>query len=74
MFCAGYNDQPTVMDTCEGDSGGPFVVELNKTWFLVGIVSWSHMGKCGVPGRYGYYTKVNNYNHWITSTIAARTT
>ncbi|XP_042144566.1 ovochymase-1 [Ixodes scapularis] len=74
MFCAGYDNQPTVPDTCEGDSGGPFVAQLGDTWFLVGIVSWSHMGKCGVPGRYGYYTKVNNYNQWITSTIASRTT
>lgn len=72
MFCAGYDDQPVVMDTCEGDSGGPFVVELRGTWYLVGIVSWSHQGKCGVPGRYGFYTKVNNYNEWILDTINAR--
>lgn len=72
MFCAGYDDQPVVMDTCEGDSGGPFVVELRGTWYLVGIVSWSHQGKCGVPGRYGFYTKVNNYNEWILDTVKAR--
>ncbi|KAH9375052.1 hypothetical protein HPB48_021996 [Haemaphysalis longicornis] len=72
MFCAGYDDQPVVMDTCEGDSGGPFVVELRGTWYLVGIVSWSHQSKCGVPGRYGFYTKVNNYNEWILDTVNAR--
>ncbi|XP_077536441.1 prothrombin-like isoform X2 [Haemaphysalis longicornis] len=72
MFCAGYDDQPVVMDTCEGDSGGPFVVELRGTWYLVGIVSWSHQSKCGVPGRYGFYTKVNNYNEWILDTVNSR--
>lgn len=74
MFCAGYDDQPVVMDTCEGDSGGPFIVELGGTWYLVGIVSWSHQSKCGVPGRYGFYTKVNNYNAWIVDTVKSRRT
>ncbi|KAK8775246.1 hypothetical protein V5799_031408 [Amblyomma americanum] len=74
MFCAGYDDQPVVMDTCEGDSGGPFVADLGGIWYLVGIVSWSHQGKCGVPGRYGFYTKVNNYNAWIVDTVKSRRT
>ncbi|XP_064485009.1 coagulation factor IX-like [Ornithodoros turicata] len=65
MFCAGYDDQATVMDTCEGDSGGPFVVKVRDTWLLAGIVSWSDKGKCGIPGSYGYYVKVNRYNDWI---------
>ncbi|XP_075555296.1 uncharacterized protein LOC142587861 isoform X3 [Dermacentor variabilis] len=74
MFCAGYDDQPVVMDTCEGDSGGPFVAELQDVWYLVGIVSWSHQGKCGVPGRYGFYTKVNNYNAWIVDSVKSSRT
>ncbi|OTF71496.1 Group 3 mite allergen-like protein (serine protease) [Euroglyphus maynei] len=62
MFCAGYGKE-IVGDACKGDSGGPLVVEFHSRWTLLGIVSWGE--GCGRPEKYGYYTKVNNYDNWI---------
>lgn len=62
MFCAGYGKE-IVGDACKGDSGGPFVVEFHSRWTLLGIVSWGE--GCGRPEKFGYYTKVNNYDNWI---------
>ena len=69
MFCAGSpsSDPKFYIDTCKGDSGGPFVVEIpNKEnhYIQTGIVSFSDKDKgdeyeCGKPGRYGFYTKLN---------------
>lgn len=69
MLCAGeVNDG---VDTCQGDSDGPLVVEdtLNmatgeKQSLLIGITSW------GIGcGDIGVYTKVQNYFDWIENTI-----
>ncbi|XP_075591411.1 uncharacterized protein LOC124492278 isoform X2 [Dermatophagoides farinae] len=62
MFCAGYGKE-IVGDACKGDSGGPLVIEFHSRWTLLGIVSWGE--GCGRPNKYGYYTKVNNYDNWI---------
>lgn len=62
MFCAGYGKE-IVGDACKGDSGGPFAVLFENRWTLLGIVSWGE--GCGRPEKYGYYTKVNNYDNWI---------
>lgn len=62
MFCAGYGKE-IVGDACKGDSGGPFVVQFHSRWTLLGIVSWGE--GCGRPEKYGYYTKVNNFDNWI---------
>jgi len=40
-------------DTCEGDSGGPFAVNTDGRWRLIGITSF---GDCGTD--YGVYTRV----------------
>lgn len=66
MFCAGYGKE-IVGDACKGDSGGPFAVQFDSRWILLGIVSWGE--GCGRPEKYGYYTKVNNYNNWIRKMI-----
>lgn len=63
MFCAGQEHLP--MDSCEGDSGGPFAVKNKDTWVVTGLVSWGI--DCG--RGYGYYTKVVNYIDWIKSYI-----
>lgn len=66
MFCAGYA-QEIVGDACKGDSGGPFVGQMDDKWYLLGIVSWGE--GCGRAGKYGFYTKVTNYADWIRAFI-----
>jgi hypothetical protein len=66
MFCATATGQ----DTCHGDSGGPFMVELNPLnnprFILLGIISWGD-SRCGVG--YGVYTKVITIVPWIQDII-----
>ncbi|XP_072902168.1 coagulation factor VII-like isoform X1 [Hemitrygon akajei] len=61
MFCAGYFEASK--DTCKGDSGGPHVTKYKGTWFLTGIVSWGE--GCARESKYGVYTKIHKYFHWI---------
>ncbi|XP_077487758.1 coagulation factor IX-like [Amblyomma americanum] len=64
MFCAGYSKGQTHRDTCEGDSGSPFVVESNGKFYVVGIVSFGEQS-CLSKGKYGFYTKVHKFTPWI---------
>ncbi|MFV1984833.1 MAG: serine protease [Thiohalomonadales bacterium] len=50
-------------DACYADSGGPLFYNNNGKPVQVGIVSWGN--DCALPGSYGVYTKVANYNNWI---------
>lgn len=74
MFCAGDSGK----DSCEGDSGGPFVLPMLSSsrgpYYLTGIVSWGDECKLPTAGstrivNKGYYTKVGNYVKWIKQTI-----
>ena len=67
MLCAGVPGGG--QDACQGDSGGPlFRFSGNKTW-LAGIVSWGQ--GCALADYPGVYTRVANYDNWITQTINA---
>ncbi|XP_043926515.1 vitamin K-dependent protein C [Protopterus annectens] len=65
MICAG--EPGVIKDACKGDSGGPMVTKYKNTTFLVGLVSWGE--GCGQVDRYGVYTRVSNYLHWIRQVI-----
>uniref|UniRef100_A0A3P8W5W3 coagulation factor Xa n=1 Tax=Cynoglossus semilaevis TaxID=244447 RepID=A0A3P8W5W3_CYNSE len=65
MFCAGYHTAPK--DACQGDSGGPHVTLYRDTYFVTGIVSWGE--GCARKGKYGVYTQVSKYIHWIKDGI-----
>ncbi|RVE75129.1 hypothetical protein OJAV_G00013840 [Oryzias javanicus] len=65
MFCAGYDKE--AKDACQGDSGGPHVTKYHDTYFVTGIVSWGE--GCARKGKYGVYTQVSKYIHWIRAAI-----
>ncbi|XP_062973557.1 prothrombin [Elgaria multicarinata webbii] len=70
MFCAGYSPEDTKRgDSCEGDSGGPFVMKhpTLKRWYQVGIVSWGE--GCDRDGKYGFYTHLFRLKKWMQKTI-----
>ncbi len=68
MLCAAVDDSGK--DACYGDSGGPLVYKLDGQFYQVGVVSFG--AECAEPGRYGVYTKVDNYMDWINEAIAGR--
>uniref|UniRef100_A0A8D1B3F7 Peptidase S1 domain-containing protein n=1 Tax=Sus scrofa TaxID=9823 RepID=A0A8D1B3F7_PIG len=47
-----------------GDSGGPFVCNLNNVWFLIGLSSWSL--PCQQPVSPSVFTRVSYFSEWIT--------
>ncbi|XP_037377520.1 prothrombin [Talpa occidentalis] len=70
MFCAGYKPgEEKRGDSCEGDSGGPFVMKspFNNRWYQMGIVSWGE--GCDRDGKYGFYTHVFRLKKWIQKVI-----
>ncbi|XP_059413789.1 trypsin-like [Carassius carassius] len=68
MICAGLLNQGG-KDSCQGDSGGPLVNRNNSLWIQSGIVSFG-IG-CADPKYPGVYTRVSQYQNWITSTIGS---
>lgn len=65
MFCVGYREGGK--DSCEGDSGGFYVIEVEGISFLIGIISWGE--ECVMKGKYGIYIKVFRYVNWIKEKI-----
>jgi len=63
MVCAGYWEGGK--DACQGDSGGPLWVGNRQ----VGIVSWGT--GCARRGYYGVYSRVSEFDSWITSVTSA---
>ncbi|XP_040298480.1 trypsin-like [Bufo bufo] len=62
MICIGYLEGGK--DSCQGDTGGPVVCNGQ----LHGVVSWGY--GCALRNFPGVYTKVCNFNSWISSTVA----
>uniref|UniRef100_A0A3Q2D7J6 MBL associated serine protease 1 n=1 Tax=Cyprinodon variegatus TaxID=28743 RepID=A0A3Q2D7J6_CYPVA len=67
MFCAGFFQGGK--DTCLGDSGGAFVMEVKRRWAVFGLVSWGGPEDCGSQRVYGVYTRVEKYVDWIQSHV-----
>lgn len=70
MVCAG---DKTNTDSCFKDSGGPFLFfdkrPRKQKWFLGGIISWGNP-RCGVPGKYSVFTRLNKaFVNWIQHII-----
>lgn len=71
QMCAGYADGSG--DSCDGDSGGPLLCKartpIGERWVIHGITSFGSNDGCGIAGKYGVYTKVNNYSKWIKTAM-----
>lgn len=66
MLCAGLTEGGK--DTCQGDSGGPLVIANGGGWQLAGITSFGT--GCALPGFYGVYTRVAQYEAFIQNTLS----
>jgi len=65
-LCAGF--AAGGVDTCRGSSGGPLVVtDQAGRKYQVGITSWG-VG-CGLPNKYGVYTRVSAFADWIKQIV-----
>ncbi|XP_041075185.1 prothrombin-like [Polyodon spathula] len=61
MFCAGFSSDDSVSgDSCEGDSGGPFVM---KKMTADRIFSWGE--GCDRSGKYEFYTRLFRMRRWM---------
>jgi secreted trypsin-like serine protease len=65
MLCAGFAEGGK--DACWGDSGGPLVKVEGEGHKLVGIVSFGE--GCAQPNSYGVYTRVSEFDEWISAKV-----
>ncbi|XP_023946218.2 serine proteinase stubble [Bicyclus anynana] len=67
FICAGWRQGGS--DSCEGDSGGPMVVqrERDSRFVLSGVISWG-IG-CAEPNQPGVYTRISEFRDWINQIL-----
>nr|XP_018917962.1 PREDICTED: serine proteinase stubble [Bemisia tabaci] len=66
FICAGWRKGG--FDSCEGDSGGPMVIQRpDKRWLLAGVISWG-IG-CAEPNQPGVYTRISEFRDWINQIL-----
>jgi secreted trypsin-like serine protease len=67
FICAGWRNGGK--DSCEGDSGGPMVLQRDEDskWTLGGVISWG-IG-CAEPNQPGVYTRISEFRHWINQIL-----
>ncbi|KAF5301627.1 hypothetical protein FQA39_LY10674 [Lamprigera yunnana] len=66
FICAGWRRGG--FDSCEGDSGGPMVIQReDKRFLLAGVISWG-IG-CAEPNQPGVYTRISEFKDWINQIL-----
>uniref|UniRef100_A0A1B6D6T6 Peptidase S1 domain-containing protein n=1 Tax=Clastoptera arizonana TaxID=38151 RepID=A0A1B6D6T6_9HEMI len=66
FICAGWKKGG--FDSCEGDSGGPMVIQRpDRRWLLAGVISWG-IG-CAEPNQPGVYTRISEFREWINQIL-----
>ncbi|XP_053661709.1 mucin-5AC [Anopheles marshallii] len=66
FICAGWKKGG--YDSCEGDSGGPMVIQRSdKRFLLAGVISWG-IG-CAEPNQPGVYTRISEFRDWINQIL-----
>lgn len=65
IICAGY--AAGGKDACQGDSGGPLMIPSNKSYYLIGVVSYGY--RCAEPGYPGVYSKVSSFLNFIIDNL-----
>jgi len=68
MMCAGF--AAGGFDACNGDSGGPLILNRGATQVLVGIVSWGE--GCARPHKYGVYARVSSYVDFLNHGVGGK--
>ncbi|CAG4963918.1 unnamed protein product [Colias eurytheme] len=67
FICAGWKKGGA--DSCEGDSGGPMVIQRDRDdrFVLGGVISWG-IG-CAEPNQPGVYTRISEFRDWINQIL-----
>nr|XP_039270950.1 plasminogen-like isoform X2 [Styela clava] len=68
MMCGGKIDGG--VDTCRGDSGGPFMCQRCDSceWYLAGVTAFGGY-QCGSPKIPGVYMRITHYEDWINEEV-----
>ncbi|XP_044749825.1 uncharacterized protein LOC123310423 [Coccinella septempunctata] len=70
QVCAGSADPGKIVDTCEGDSGGPLQLTeyvRRKHYLVIGVTSFGKA--CGITKSAGVYTSVASHIPWIENIV-----
>ncbi|KAF5405792.1 Transmembrane serine protease 8 [Paragonimus heterotremus] len=65
IICAGHPEGGR--DSCQFDSGGPLMCQLNGQWRVMGVISFGY--ECAKPGFPGIHTRVSDYVPWIKTLV-----
>ncbi|KAK9525003.1 hypothetical protein VZT92_017356 [Zoarces viviparus] len=65
MICAAFGEGGK--DACQGDGGAPLVTNNGLMWIQSGVKSVGY--RCNGPAFLGEFTRVSQYQDWITSII-----
>ena len=73
MICSGVSEGGK--GSCNGDSGGPLIVQIeDRSYLQIGVVSWGYTADnaagCSLDAAFSAYTRVAQYQDWISDTIA----
>ncbi|KAM9299529.1 chymotrypsin-like elastase family member 2A [Gastrophryne carolinensis] len=69
MICAGGDG---IVSSCNGDSGGPLnCLNEQGNWEVHGVVSFGSSLGCNYYKKPSVFTRVSEYNDWISTTIAS---